>query len=68
MKAQYPYTAGTPGTPTATHTYTYGNAAWTDELTSYDGSAITYDTIGNPLSYYNGYRQLCCSSRNLYWC
>ena len=23
-------------------------------LTSYDGHAITYDEIGNPLSYYNG--------------
>lgn len=25
-------------------------------LTSYDGQSITYDAIGNPLSYYNGQR------------
>ena len=25
-------------------------------MTSYDGQSITYDTIGNPLSYYNGQR------------
>ena len=35
---------------TTTHTYTYGNAAWHDLLTAYDGNAITYDAIGNPLS------------------
>ena len=38
------------------HTYTYGNADWKDLLTAYDGEAITYDAIGNPLSYYNGTR------------
>ena len=27
---------------------------WGDLLTSYNGTAITYDSIGNPLSYYNG--------------
>ena len=27
---------------------------WGDLLTSYNGTAITYDAIGNPLSYYNG--------------
>ena len=27
---------------------------WGDLLTSYNGVAITYDAIGNPLSYYNG--------------
>ena len=27
---------------------------WGDLLTSYNGVAITYDEIGNPLSYYNG--------------
>ncbi|MDL2328054.1 RHS repeat-associated core domain-containing protein, partial [Ruminococcaceae bacterium OttesenSCG-928-A11] len=31
--------------------YTYGDAAWRDKLTSYNGQAITYDAIGNPLSY-----------------
>lgn len=37
-----------------THTYTYGDADWKDLLTAYDGYAITYDAIGNPLSWYNG--------------
>ena len=27
---------------------------WKDLLTSYDGNAITYDTIGNPLTYHDG--------------
>ena len=35
-------------------TYTYGNAEWKDQLTGYNGHAITYDEIGNPLDYYNG--------------
>ena len=32
------------------------NANWGDKLTSYRGEDITYDEIGNPLSYYNGKR------------
>ena len=31
--------------------YTYGNSNWGDLLTAYDGKPITYDTIGNPLTY-----------------
>ena len=31
--------------------YTYGNAAWRDLLTSYNGQAITYDPQGNPTTY-----------------
>ena len=38
------------------HTYTYGDADWKDLLTAFDNQAITYDAIGNPLSYYNGTR------------
>ena len=38
------------------HTYTYGDANWKDLLTAFDGQSITYDEIGNPLSYYNGTR------------
>ena len=34
-----------------TVTYTYGDSTWKDLLTSYNGQTITYDTIGNPLSY-----------------
>ena len=37
-----------------TDTYGYTDSAWGDLLTSYNGVAITYDAIGNPLSYYNG--------------
>ena len=37
-----------------TKTLTYGNSQWGDLLTAYNGTAITYDGIGNPLSYYNG--------------
>ena len=31
--------------------YTYGDAAWKDLLTSYNGQAITYDAQGNPTTY-----------------
>ena len=34
--------------------YSYGNSEWKDLLTSFNGEAITYDEIGNPLSYRNG--------------
>ena len=34
--------------------YGYSDSEWGDLLTSYNGTAITYDEIGNPLSYYNG--------------
>ena len=34
--------------------YTYGDAQWLDRLTKFNGVNITYDAIGNPLSYYNG--------------
>ena len=36
------------------HTYTYGNQNWKDQLTAFDGKAITYDANGNPLTY-DGY-------------
>ena len=34
-----------------TTSYGYGDTNWKDKLTSYDGQSITYDEIGNPLSY-----------------
>ncbi|MBR0040901.1 MAG: RHS repeat protein [Oscillospiraceae bacterium] len=37
-----------------TDTYTYGDSGWKDLLTAYNGHAITYDGIGNPLSYHDG--------------
>ena len=41
------------GSPT-TNSYTYGNSNWTDLLTKYKSDTITYDEIGNPISYRNG--------------
>ena len=55
--SEYAYQTGSTvtGTPTATNTYTYGDSNWKDKLTAYNGNTITYDQIGNPLSYYNGF-------------
>ncbi|HBL85213.1 MAG TPA: hypothetical protein DDZ99_10035 [Clostridiales bacterium] len=50
-KRTYAYTTGTLGTVQSTISYGYNNANWGDLLTSYNGTAITYDAIGNPLSY-----------------
>ena len=51
--SEYAYTleAQIASEPTSTSTYTYGNASWKDQLTEYNGQQITYDEIGNPLSY-----------------
>ena len=55
-KKTYSLTAAgvTPTSLTRTDSYTYGNTSWGDLLTAYQGHTITYDSIGNPLSYYNG--------------
>jgi len=50
-KKEYNYVTGTVGTVRKTISYTYGNTAWKDQLTSYNGQNITYDAMGNPLSY-----------------
>ena len=52
-KRTYAYTTGdlTGKTATKTVKYDYGNSAWGDELTSYNGESIVYDKIGNPTSY-----------------
>lgn len=51
----YAYTAGNvSGTASATHTWNYTDTNWRDLLTSYDGTAITYDAGGNPLTWKNG--------------
>ena len=34
--------------------YLYGDSEWKDLLTTYNGQTITYDAIGNPLSYRDG--------------
>ena len=39
-------------TSAGNHTYTYGDSkGWSDLLTTYDGSGIAYDNIGNPTIY-----------------
>jgi len=51
-KTVYAYTtSNTLGTAQQTVSYTYGNATWGDLLTNWNGYAITYDTIGNPLQW-----------------
>ena len=50
-KKEYAYTTGTPGASTRTLPYGYADTNWKDKLTSFDGKTITYDTIGNPLSF-----------------
>ena len=51
---EHAYTTGTPGAATKTNTYTYGDSGWKDLLTAYNGQTITYDGIGNPLTYRDG--------------
>ena len=53
-KKTYAFTTGTLGTVQSTNTYTYGNTNWKDQLTKFNGTALTYDAIGNPLTYNNG--------------
>ena len=52
-KKEYAYTTSTLGAVTNTINYSYTNNNWKDQLTSYNGKAITYDQIGNPTSYNN---------------
>ena len=54
-RTDYAYTTGSlPSSGGTAHTYTYGDSAWRDRLTAYDGQAITYDAAGNPLAYRGG--------------
>ena len=39
--------------PAETTNFSYGNAAWPDELTSVNGTSLTYDANGNVLTYGN---------------
>lgn len=39
--------------PAETTTFSYGNSAWPDELTSVNGTNLTYDANGNVLTYGN---------------
>ncbi|MCY6370630.1 RHS repeat domain-containing protein [Clostridium ganghwense] len=53
-KQEYAHTTGTLGDVTKTYGYEYTDANWKDMLTNFDGQTITYDAIGNPLTY-NGW-------------
>ncbi|MFR2213462.1 MAG: hypothetical protein ACLS61_06380 [Ruminococcus sp.] len=33
---------------------TYDNNQWADQMTSFNGNTISYDGVGNPLTYING--------------
>ena len=50
-QTEYAYMEGNVGTPTRIIPYVYGDTNWKDKLTSFDGKAITYDAIRNPLTY-----------------
>ena len=54
---EYAYQTGEElsGTGTTVGSYVYGDSNWKDKLTSYNGHTISYDAIGNPLQYHNGY-------------
>ncbi len=51
-KVRYDFVAGDGdlGDPVDTIDYGYTDTVWKDKLTSFDGAAITYDEIGNPLT------------------
>ena len=50
------YDGSNGGVPTRTEdiNYRYTDTNWTDKMTSYKGQTITYDEIGNPLTYRDG--------------
>ena len=49
-KTEYAYTTGSLGAAVRTVAYGYGDASWSDLLTSIDGQSLTADEIGNLLS------------------
>ena len=49
-KKEYAYTTGELGEVLDTKTWSYGDTVWSDLLTDFNGTAITYDEVGNPLT------------------
>jgi hypothetical protein len=47
-KKRYAFTTGTLGSLLQTISYTYGDSNWKDKMTQYNGTTVSYDTIGNP--------------------
>ena len=45
--------------------YTYGDSDWRDLLTEFNGQTITYDYIGNPLQYRDGFNFTWSNGRQL---
>ncbi|MBO5148004.1 MAG: RHS repeat-associated core domain-containing protein, partial [Clostridia bacterium] len=62
-KKRYAFTTGTLGSVLNTLSYTYGDSTWKDLLTNYNGTSISYDTIGNPTTI--GYAELTWQGREL---
>ena len=50
QKKRYAYSTGSLGAVLQTISYTYGDANWKDKLTAHNGTAISYDAIGNPVN------------------
>ena len=49
-KKEYASNAAADSEPRSTIEYTYSDSQWKDLLTAYNGTPITYDAIGNPLT------------------
>ena len=47
---EYEYTTGELGEPVSEKTWNYTDSTWSDLLTNFNGTQITYDEIGNPLT------------------
>ena len=58
-KKVYKYTLGDVGAEIKSTSYGYSNSEWRDLLTSFNGQAVTYDEIGNPLTF---------GSKSFEWC
>jgi len=52
-RKHYDYSTSDPLLLLDTVTYSY-NGTWKDKLVSYNGASITYDSLGNPLTYGSG--------------
>ena len=50
---------------TAIKTYGYTDTEWKDKMTVFNGQTITYDDIGNPLQYRDGYNFTWSNGRQL---
>ena len=60
----YAYTTGSLGSAQRTASYNYSSGSWGDLLTSYWGNSITYDGVGNPLTW-GDYGELTWQGRRL---